>query len=150
MLNPTKHPFNYVAHYGAGMDKIESVSLIVRDKARALEFYTEKVGFEKKTDVTNHGYRWVTVGPKEQDMQLELWQVGSSDPTGASRNWKPGNMPPIVLLVDDCYKVFAELKAKGVEFRRELEEYPQGVSATFADPDGNLFTIRGLPRREAS
>jgi len=130
------------------MDKIESVSLIVRDKAQALEFYTEKVGFEKKTDVTNYGYRWVTVGPKEQDMQLELWQVGSAGPTGASKGWKPGNAPPIVLLVDDCYKMFAELKARGVEFRRELEEYPQGVSATFADPDGNLFTIRGLAQRK--
>ena len=130
------------------MDKIESVSLVVRDKAHALEFYTEKVGFEKKTDVMNRGYRWVTVGPKEQDMQLELWQVGSADPTRASKGWKPGNAPPIVLLVDDCYKMFAELKARGVEFRRELEEYPQGVSATFADPDGNLFTIRGLPQRK--
>ncbi len=131
------------------MDKIESVSLIVKDKAKALEFYTEKVGFEKRTDVTNYGYRWVTVGPRGQDLQLELWQVGSPDPTGWSKNWKPGNTPPIVLLVDDCYKMFAELKAKGVEFRRELEEYPQGVSATFSDPDGNLFTIRGLPQKDS-
>lgn len=132
------------------MDKIESVPLIVKDKAEALKFYTERLGFEKKVDVTDHGYRWVTVGPKGQDMQLQLWQVGSPDPSGTAKNWKPGGAPPIVLLVDDCYRTFAELKAKGVEFRRELEEYPQGVSATFADPDGNLFTIRGLPRREAS
>ena len=131
------------------MDKIESISLIVRDKAQALEFYTEKVGFEKKVDVTNYGYRWLTVGPKGQDLQLELWQVGSATSSGSSRNWKPGNAPPIVLLVDDCYKIYADLKAKGVEFVRELEEYPQGVSATFSDPDGNLFTIRGLPLRGA-
>lgn len=149
MLNQTEHGFNYAGFLSRGMDKIESVSLIVRDKAQALEFYTEKVGFVKKTDVTNHGYRWVTVGPKEQDMQLELWQVGSADLTETSKNWKPGNAPPIVLLVDNCYRMFAELKAKGVEFRRELQEYPQGVSATFVDPDGNLITIRGLPRREA-
>ena len=131
------------------MDRIESVSLIVKDKAQALEFYTEKVGFEKKIDATNYGYRWVTVGPKEQDLQLELWQVGSPDPAGRSKNWRPGNTPPMVLLVDDCYRMFAELKAKGVEFTRELEEYPQGVSATFSDPDGNLFTIRGRPQRRA-
>lgn len=131
------------------MDKIESAPLIVKDKAEALEFYTERVGFEKKVDVTNYGYRWVTVGPKGQDMQLELWQVGSPDPTGRSKSWKPGNAPPIVLLVDDCYRTFAELKAKGVEFTRELEEYPQGVSATFSDPDGNLLTIRGLPQRRS-
>jgi len=131
------------------MDKIESVSLIVSDKAQALEFFTEKVGFEKKVDVTKYGYRWLTVGPKGQDLQLELWQVGSPNSGGSSRDWKPGNAPPVVLLVDDCYKTFADLKAKGVEFVRELEAYPQGVSATFSDPDGNLFTIRGLPRREA-
>ena len=51
--------------------------------------------------------------------------------------------------MDDCYKIYADLKAKGVEFVRELEEYPQGVSATFSDPDGNLFTIRGLQLRRA-
>lgn len=34
-----------------------------------------------------------------------------------------------------------------MEFRRELEEYPQGVSSTFSDPDGNLFTISGLPQK---
>lgn len=131
------------------MDKIESVSLIVMDKAQALEFYTEKVGFEKKVDVTNYGYRWLTVGPKGQDLQLELWQVGSANSSGSSRNWKPGNAPPIIFFVDDCYKTYADLKGKGVEFVRELEEYPQGVSATFSDPDGNLFTIRGLPLRSA-
>ncbi len=129
------------------MDKIESVSLLVKDKAKALKLYTEKVGFEKRTDVTDRGYRWVTVGPKGQDLQLELWQTGSLDPTWSSRSWKPGNAPPTVLLVDDCYKMYAELKAKGVESRRELEEYPQCVSAAFSDPDGNLFTIRGLPQR---
>ena len=130
------------------MDKIESTPLIVNDKAEALRFFTEKLGIEKKVDVTDHGYRWLTVGPKGQDMQLELWQVGSYGPTEPSKSWKPGNAPPIVLLVDDCYKAFAELKAKGVQFTRELEEYPQGVSATFSDPDGNRFTIRGLPRRK--
>jgi hypothetical protein len=88
------------------------------------------------------------VGPKGQERQLELWQVGSPDPTGASKNWKPGKAPPLVLFVEDCYKMFAELKASGVEFRRELEEYKQGVSATISDPDGNLFTIRGLPQKE--
>lgn len=131
------------------MDKIESISLVVRDKAKALEFFTKKVGFEKKTDVTSYGYRWVTVGPRGQDMQLELWQAGSPGPADWSKNWKPGSSPPLVLLVDDCYKMYADLKAKGVEFRRDLEEYPQGVSATFSDPDGNLFTIRGLTQRSS-
>ncbi len=130
------------------MDKIESVPVIVKDKAVALEFYSKKLGFEKKVDVTDHGYRWVTVGPKGQDMQLELWQVGSLHPGADSKNWQPGHAPPIVLLVDDCRRMFVDLKAKGVAFKGDLLEYPQGVSATFSDPDGNLLTIRGLPQRK--
>ncbi len=144
-----KHAFNYVRRFRRGMDRVESVPVIVRSKAAALEFYTSKLGFEKKTDVTNYGYRWVTVGLKGQDIQLELWEVGSPGALGESKDWKPGTAPPIVLLVDDCRKLFAELKTRGVEFKRELQAYPGGVSATFSDPDGNLFTIRGIARKES-
>ncbi len=143
-----EHAFNYARRHRRDMDKIESVPVIVKDKAAALEFYTKTLGFEKKTDVTNYGYRWLTVGPKGQDLQLELWQVGSADSSGLPNDWKPGSAPPMVLLVDDCRKLFADLKSRGVEVKRELQEYPGGVSATFSDPDGNLFTLRGIARKE--
>jgi predicted enzyme related to lactoylglutathione lyase len=129
--------------------RVQAISLVVRDKTNALDFYTQKVGFEKKTDVTNHGYRYVSVGPKGQDLELALWQVGSPDPTGWSENWKPANAPPIVLRVDDCRKLFTELKTKGVEFRQELHENPWGITATFSDPDGNLFSINQFSRRDS-
>lgn len=144
-----EHAFNYIGRLRGRMDKIESIPVIVRDKADALEFYTKTLGFEKKTDVTNYGYRWLTVGAKGQDLQLELYRVGTADSSGQPNTWTPGNAPPIVLLVDDCRGLFAELKSKGVEFRRDLQEYPGGVSATFSDPDGNLFTIRGIARKES-
>ncbi|HVC26927.1 MAG TPA: VOC family protein [Nitrososphaerales archaeon] len=95
---------------------------------------------------------WLQLGdgrPEGAGPAARRWQVGSPDPTGWSKNWKPADAPHMVLLVDDCYKMFAELQAKGVEFRRKLEEYPQSVSATFSDSDGNLFTIRGLPQRDS-
>ncbi len=101
-LDSTKHAFNYVRRLRGRMGKIESVPWIVKTKADALEFYTTTLGFDKKTDVTNDGYRWRTVGPK------------------------------------GC-----------VECRRELPEHPGGVSATVSDPDGNLFIIRGVSRRES-
>src|SRR5208283_5903825 len=103
--------------------RITSVALVVKDKAEALEFYTEKVGFEKKTDYTNGGYRYVTVGPKGQDLELALWQEGSPDPTGSSSQLKSGMYPPIVMLVDDVHKTSAELKAHGVQFMLEPQEY---------------------------
>jgi predicted enzyme related to lactoylglutathione lyase len=128
--------------------RIQTISLVVGDKAEALKFYTERVGFEKKTDVTNHGYRYVTVGPKGQDLELALWQVGSPDPAGWSKNWRPGSAPPIDLRVDDCRKMFAELKSKGVDFRQEPQENPWSVSATFSDPDGNLFQMNQFRQRD--
>ena len=127
--------------------RITSVAVVVKNKAEALEFYTEKVGFEKKTDYTNGGYRYVTVGPKGQDLELALWQEGSPDPTGSSGQLKAGMYPPIVMSVDDVRKIFAELKARGVQFKQEPQEYAWGVSATFTDPDGNRFSVNQLPRK---
>jgi predicted enzyme related to lactoylglutathione lyase len=132
--------------------KIMQFTLVVKNQEAALEFYTKKVGFEKKTDYTPpSSYRWVTVGPKGQDLELALFQAGTKDPKGWSSNWKPGIGPPIVLRVDDCRKAFAELKSRGVEFKQaQPEEYPWGVSATFADPDGNLFSMNQPPAYSTS
>jgi len=126
--------------------RITSIALIVKNKTEALEFYTEKVGFEKKTDYTNGGYRYVTVGPKGQDLELALWQEGSPDPGGSSGQLKAGMSPPIVMFVDDVRKAAAELKARGVQFKHEPQDLPWGISATFTDPDGNRFSINQFPQ----
>jgi predicted enzyme related to lactoylglutathione lyase len=130
--------------------RIAQFTLVVKDQQAALDFYTSRVGFEKKTDVTPPGrYRWVTVGPKEQDLELALFQAGTPDPNGWSSNWKPGG-PPIVMYVDDCRGAFAELSSRGVRFMQsQPEEYAWGISATFSDPDGNLFSINQRPAAQA-
>jgi catechol 2,3-dioxygenase-like lactoylglutathione lyase family enzyme len=126
--------------------RVVSIALVVKNKAEALEFYTEKVGFEKKTDYTNSGYRYVTVGPKGQDLELALWEEGSPNLGGSSSQLKAGMYPAIVMRVDDVRRVSAELKARGVQFKQEPQEYSWGVSATFTDPDGNWFSINQLPQ----
>ncbi|MDG6998722.1 MAG: VOC family protein [Nitrososphaerota archaeon] len=127
--------------------RVTQITIVVKNQAEALEFYTKKVGFEKKTDYTPPGsYRWVTVGPKGQDLEIALFQAGNKDTKGWASHWQPGNLPPIVLRVDDCREAFAELKSRGVEFKQaKPEEYPWGISATFSDPDRNLFSINQLP-----
>ena len=127
--------------------KIAQFTFFFFNDSESIEFYTKKVGFEKKTDVTPPGsYRWVTVGPKGQDLELALWQVGSPDPNGWSSEWRPGRSPPIVMRVEDCRKTFAEMKSRGVPFKQaEPDEQPWGFSETFSDPDGNLFSINQLP-----
>jgi predicted enzyme related to lactoylglutathione lyase len=129
--------------------KIMQITLVVTNQARSLAFFTEKVGFEKKTDFTPPGgHRWVTVSPKGQDLEMALFELGSAvDPSQKewSKNWSPGKAPPIVLRVADCRKTHKELSARGVEFPQAPVEYPWGTAATFQDPDGNLFSISQLP-----
>jgi predicted enzyme related to lactoylglutathione lyase len=129
--------------------KVSQVTIVVRDQSKSLEFYTEKVGFEKKTDVTPPGsYRWVTVGLKGQDLEFALFQVGSAtDPSQRewSKDWAPGRAPPVVIRVADCKKAYEELKGRGVTFPQPPKEYPWGVAATFVDPDGNLFSLSQPP-----
>lgn len=130
--------------------KITQFTLVVKNQADALEFFTKKVGFETKTDFTPPGgYRWVTVGPGGQDIELALFQAGSQPENPWTTQWRPGGQPPIVMRVGDCAKASAELKSRGVRITAEPKEYPWGVSATFADPDGNLFSINQLPEKAA-
>ena len=93
--------------------KITGWSLVVANKAKALEFYTRSVGFAKKTDVTGpNGYRYVTVGPPDQPLELALWEIGSAtDPSlhEGSQHWAPGRSPPIGITVADCAAAHREL-----------------------------------------
>ena len=119
--------------------KITHFHLAVKSQADALEFYTKKVGFEKKADITSpDGYRWVTVGPKGQGLELVLTQAGTTDSVGPAS---------VTMVVDDCRRAFEELKAHGGQLRREPEENPWAVSAIFADPDGNLFQMNQFSQR---
>lgn len=115
--------------------KITHVALVVKSKDEAVEFYTKKVGFEKKADFNPPGGdRWVTVGPKGQDLELVLTQAVDSNNSSTH----------ITMSVEDCKRVSAELKSRGIQFRQEPLEHPYGVSAIFVDPDGNSFQINQL------
>lgn len=125
--------------------RVSSVAIVVADQARSLQFFTEKVGFEKKADFTNaEGYRYLTVGPRGQDLEVVLWQTGSAThpaQAGLSKHWAPAKSPPTFLVVADCELLCAQLSSRGVEFVSPAERTPWGTVATFRDPDGNLFTI---------
>lgn len=126
--------------------RVSTVTLVVKDQGKALEFYTKKLGFERKTDFHNpDGTRWVTVRPRGQDVELALWQEGGPDATGLSRNWRAGQGAPIVLNVDDCRRTCDELASRGLEFKQDAHEARYGVVAFFSDPDGNLFEILQAP-----
>jgi len=129
------------------------VTIVVKDQNASLEFYTKKLGFEKKAAYQNPGQpRWLTVGPKGQAIEMVLWQAGaSSDPRIPASHEMPGIGTRLVFEVDDVRKTFAELKAKGVKFKEEQPiEDGWGFAADMLDPDRNPFTLHETRKQSSS
>jgi catechol 2,3-dioxygenase-like lactoylglutathione lyase family enzyme len=129
--------------------RMSHVTVYVLDQDRAKTFYTEKLDFEIKADVTMGTFRWLTVGPKGQaDLELILMPVraGAMLPEEACAKLQSliaaGHIGVGVFETTDCRKTYEELKARGVVFRSEPVERPYGVvEASFSDDSGNWFSL---------
>lgn len=132
------------------IEKLANVVLVVRDQTKALDFYTNVLGFEKRTDISPPwGVRWVTVAPKGQDVEISLFQAGKY-PDPSLGELQPGKGPQWTFQTTDCKRDFEELKARGVKFdQSKPDENPWGIQATFADPDGNKFALLQPMSRQA-
>lgn len=128
-------------------------NVFVLDQDRALSFYTEKLGFEVRSDATMDGFRWLTVGAKDQtDLNILLAKPAppmfSEEDAASLRSLvAKGVMSGGVMETDDCRKTCEDLKSKGVTFLQEPAERPYGIEALFRDDSGNWFS---LTERKAS
>jgi predicted enzyme related to lactoylglutathione lyase len=131
------------------IEKLSHAGIYVLNQDEALRFYTEKLGFEVRTDVTmDGGYRWLTVGPKGQpDLEIILSEVKASGMfDDASANHlrailEKGALGAGVFEADDCRATYEELKGKGVQFISPPQEQPYGIEAIFKDNSGNWFSL---------
>lgn len=119
------------------------VTIYVTDQDRALRFYADGLGLEKRLDFPGPDGRFLTVGPPDSPVQIILWPhaaaTGQPGVAGA-----PG---PLILESDDLRKDFALMRGRGVTFEEtEPVDYPFGVRAEAVDPDGNRISLR--ERRE--
>jgi catechol 2,3-dioxygenase-like lactoylglutathione lyase family enzyme len=127
--------------------RLSQAGVPVLDQDSAKAFYTEKLGFEVRTDQTMDGFRWLTVSPPDQpDFEFILWYPGPpmyDDETAQQIRAlvAKGAMSGGVWEADDCKKTFAELSAKGVVFLQEPSERPYGIEAVFRDDSGNWFSL---------
>ena len=133
------------------MIKISFAGIWVHDQDEALAFYTEKLGWELRADVTLPelgGYRWLTVGPPSQPEVSVLLNAVPGPPvvdavtsdqirTLMAKGWA-GN---VLLTTDDAHASYEELKARGVQFTEPPEERPYGIDCAFRDPSGNQFRL---------
>ena len=132
---------------------VSYTTIWVLDQESAKRFYTEKLGFEVRDDVTMEGFRWLSVGPKGQpDVSLLLAHPAPPMVDDASAQQirtlvARGVMGAGVMDTDDCRRTHQELKAKGVTFLQDPAERPYGVEALFRDDSGNWFSLRQALRR---
>ncbi|MFD8141771.1 VOC family protein [Streptomyces sp. NPDC059708] len=118
------------------------VTVYVTDQDRALEFYTEGLGLEKRIDFPGPDGRFLTVGVPASPVQIILWShaAAAGQPGDAGRQAAPG---PLILESDDLRKDFEILRRRGVIFEQPgPEDYPFGVRIEAVDPDGNRVSLR--------
>lgn len=127
--------------------KLTHVPLAVSDQDKAIEFYTTKVGFEKRADYRGPtGARWVTVAPKGSSVEFALIPAKMQTRVEGAQDPKAGTAGlQVALSTTDCRGDYEALKARGVRFDIPGYETPQrapwGTSAYFRDPDGNAWAI---------
>ena len=133
------------------MIKIANAQLWVHDQDEALDFYTQKVGWEVRIDVTvaeMGNFRWLTVGPAEQpDFSVVLMAIPGApvmdEETGKQVRdlMAKGFAGTVFLTTDDVHASYEELKGRGVEFTEAPEERPYGIDSGFRDPSGNSLRL---------
>ncbi|WP_329087000.1 VOC family protein [Actinomadura citrea] len=124
------------------LTNIMYVTVYVTDQDRALRFYTEGLGLEKRIDFPGPDGRFLTVGVPDGPVQIILWShaAGAGRPGGGGRDAAPG---PLILESDDLRKDFETMRRRGVTFDEpEPEDYPFGVRIEAVDPDGNRISLR--------
>jgi catechol 2,3-dioxygenase-like lactoylglutathione lyase family enzyme len=138
------------------INRLSVTTIWVTDQNEALRFYTEKLGFEIRADVTNGDYRWLTVGLKSQP-EIEF-QLAALAPSHALTQEQVDNLTELVqagLLgigpwkTDDCQQTYEALSSKGVEFLQPPIDRPYGIiEAIFKDNSGNVMVLaQDKPRR---
>lgn len=132
------------------MKAVTTVSLLVANQNEALAFYTEKLGFEIRTDITNGDFRWLTVGlPGQPDLEFVLlevkpdWKLSQEDADTIKALLRAGKIDTRpVISTDDIQKDYEELTARGVEFISPPTSRGWGsTDALFKDHDGGSWLL---------
>ncbi|MGH2444571.1 MAG: VOC family protein [Candidatus Limnocylindria bacterium] len=126
--------------------RINVTSIHVDDQAKALDFYTDALGFVKKTDVPAGEYRWLTVVSPEAPDGVELLLEPNDHP--AARAYQQAivadGIPAASFAVDDVQAEFNRLTAKGVTFVQAPASMGPVTTAVLDDTCGNLIQIAAM------
>jgi len=123
--------------------KVNLASVLVDDQQKALRFYTDVLGFQKKNDIPMGEARWLTVVSPEAPDGVELLLEPDAHP--AARPFKDAlvadGIPYTSFSVDDVEAEFQRLRGLGVRFAQEPAAMGPATTAVFDDTCGNLIQI---------
>ena len=123
--------------------RINLSSVMVEDQDQALKFYTEKLGFIKKTDMSVGEYRWLTVTSPEgaEGVELVLEPMGFPPAREYQKALFSAGIPITAFISKDIQAEYKRLKALGVKFRSEPQVIGAITSVLFEDTCGNLINL---------
>lgn len=123
--------------------KIKLSSVMVDDQDKALTFYTEVLGFVKKTDIPVGKFKWLTVVSPEGPGDVELVLEPNNNPAAKTFQeaiFKQG-IPLTAFAVDDVRHEYDRLTHLGVTFKTAPTQMGPTTVAVFEDTCGNLIQI---------
>src|SRR4249920_1453685 len=123
--------------------KIKVTSLYVDNQDKALRFYTEVLGFIKKTDFSQGSYRWLTVASPEEPDGTELQLALNDNPAGKAYQQAllQQGQPAVMFYSDDVKADYERIRARGAEFTLPPTDVPGSTIAKLNDTCGNLIQI---------
>jgi predicted enzyme related to lactoylglutathione lyase len=129
--------------------KIKLTSVYVNDQERALRFYTEVLGFVKKTDFSQGPFRWLTVASPEDPDGTELQLALNNGP--AAKTYQQAmfqeGQPAAMFYTSDVQADYERMKARGAEFTMPPKDVTASKIAMLNDTCGNLIQVTQLMGR---
>jgi predicted enzyme related to lactoylglutathione lyase len=128
--------------------KIKITSVYVDDQEKALRFYTDVLGFTKKTDFSQGPYRWLTVASPEEPDGTELQLALNNNP--AAKAYQQAllqqNQPAAMFFSEDLQSEYERMKGRGAEFTMPPTDVTASKIAMLKDTCGNLIQVTELKR----
>jgi predicted enzyme related to lactoylglutathione lyase len=128
--------------------KIKLTSVYVDDQDKALRFYTEVLGFEKKADFSNGPFRWLTVGSPEEPDGTQLQLALNNNP--AAKAYQQAlfqqSQPAAMFYTENVQADYERMKAHGAEFTMPPTDVTASTIAMLNDTCGNLIQVTQLKR----
>ncbi len=124
------------------------MSVYVDDQDKALRFYTEVLGFAKKTDFTQGPYRWLTVASPEEPNGTELQLARTDNPVAKAYQqamFQQGQ-PAAMFYTDDVKADYERIRTRGGEFTMPPTDVTASTIAMLKDTCGNLIQLTQLAR----